>query len=67
MPVRSWDFPSVIILTLILLTVAERLFATDWAPGLEIALFQALLGVLLGLVLGVSQFKRRGIFWLAIF
>ena len=64
-PDRFWDFPSAAILTLVLLTVSQRLYATDWAPGLEIAVFLAFLGVLLGLGLGASHFKPLGIFWLA--
>jgi hypothetical protein len=61
---RLWDFPSAAILTLIMLTAAQRLYATDWAPGLEIALPLSLFGVLLGLALGVSRFRRPGVFWL---
>jgi transglutaminase-like putative cysteine protease len=64
-PARSWDFPSAAILTLILLTVSQRLFATDWAPGLVIAPLLTVCGMLLGLALGVSQFKRWGVFWLS--
>ncbi len=62
---RLWDFPSAAILTLILLTVSQRLVATDWAPGLETARLLTVFGFLLGLALGVSQFKRGGVFWLA--
>ncbi len=61
---RLWDFPSAAILTLILLTVSQRLYTTDWAPGLETALLLTVFGVLLGLALGFSQFKRGGVFWL---
>ena len=64
-PARLWDFPSAAILALILLTVSQRLYATDWAPGLEIALLLTVFGVLLGLALGASRFKGRSIFWLA--
>lgn len=64
--VRSWDFQSAAILTLILLTVSQRLYATDWAPGLENALLLTVLGILLGLALGFSQFKRGGVFWLTL-
>ena len=61
---RLWDLPSAAILTLILLTVSQRLRATDWAPGLDYALVLTVFGVLLGLALGVSQFKRGGVYWL---
>jgi len=64
-PDRFWDFLSAAILTLVLLTVSQRLFATDWAPGLEIAIYLAFLGVLLGMGLGASHFNPLGIFWFA--
>ena len=64
-PARAWDFPSAAILMLVLLTVSQRLYATDWAPGLEIALLLTVFGLLLGLALGVSRFKGAGVFWLA--
>jgi transglutaminase-like putative cysteine protease len=60
---RFWDFPSAALLTLVLLTVSQRLFATDWAPGLEIAIYLTILGVLLGMGLGASHFKLPAIFW----
>jgi transglutaminase-like putative cysteine protease len=59
-----WDFPSAVILILILMTVSQRLFATDWAPGLTITVILTLFGALLGLALGVSQFKRGGVYGL---
>ena len=62
---RLWDLLSAVILILILLIVSQRLSATDWAPGLETVLLLSIFGVLLGLALGVSQFKRAGVFWLA--
>jgi transglutaminase-like putative cysteine protease len=62
--VRLWDFPSAVILTLILMTVSQRLLATGWAPGLDTAQILTVFGVILGLTLGVSKFKRRGVFWL---
>jgi hypothetical protein len=62
---RFLDFPSAALLTLVLMTVSQRLFATNWAPGLEIAIFLAFLGVILGLGLGASHFNPLGIFWLA--
>jgi transglutaminase-like putative cysteine protease len=62
--VRLWDFPSAVILTLILLTASQRLLATDWASGLDTAQILTVFGVMLGLTLGFSQFKHRGVFWL---
>ena len=59
-----WDFPSAVILTLILMTVSQRLYATDWAPGLLTALLLTIFGVLLGLTFGASQFKRGSVFWI---
>jgi transglutaminase-like putative cysteine protease len=64
-PARFCDFPSAAILTLVLLTASQRLFATSWAPGLEIALFLSFLGVIMGLALGASHFKPMGVFWIA--
>ena len=61
---RFWDFPSAAILTLILWTVSQRMYSTDWASGLKTAVLLTVFGVLLGLALGFSQFKRRGVFWL---
>lgn len=59
-----WDFPSAVILTLILLTVAERFFTTEWAPGLALAVILAIFGTLLGFALGGSQFLRWGVYGL---
>ncbi len=63
-PARLWDFPSAAVLVLILLTVGRRLFATNWALGLETAIILVLTGVGLGLALGFSKFKQRTVFWL---
>jgi hypothetical protein len=63
---RSWDFPSAVLLALILLTVSQRLYATDWAPGLGLAVLLTTAGVVLGLALGASQFKGGGVLWLAL-
>jgi transglutaminase-like putative cysteine protease len=65
-PVRFSDFPSAAVLILLLLSVAQRLYATEWAPGLEISLFLTFFGTMLGLALGLSRFKRGGILWLSL-
>jgi transglutaminase-like putative cysteine protease len=62
-PARLWDFPSAAILILLLLTASQGLYATHWAPGLGTAIILTLIGVVLGLVLGFSQFKRETVFW----
>jgi transglutaminase-like putative cysteine protease len=61
--VRLWDFPSAVILILVLLTASERLYDTHWAAGLGSAIILALIGAALGLALGISQFKREIVFW----
>jgi transglutaminase-like putative cysteine protease len=64
--VRLWDFPSAAFLTLILMTVSQRLYATDWAHGLETVLLLTVFGIFLGLALGVSQFYRTAVLWLVV-
>jgi transglutaminase-like putative cysteine protease len=63
-PARLWDFPSAAFLILILLTCSQRLYATHWARGLGTAIFLALIGIVLGIALGISNFKRRAVIWL---
>jgi transglutaminase-like putative cysteine protease len=58
---RLWDFPSAAILFLILFTTSEGLYTTQWAHGLGTSVMLALLGVILGMALGFSQFKRTGV------
>ena len=64
-PARLWDWPSAAILFLIMLAASEGLFTTQWAPGLDTSVFLALTGVVLGMALGFSQFKRGAVFWLS--
>ncbi|KAF0106835.1 MAG: hypothetical protein FD146_2193, partial [Anaerolineaceae bacterium] len=61
-----WDFPATLLLTLALLTSAERLAATGWTKGLGVTLTLTLLGAALGLALGVSRFKRAGVYLLSL-
>ena len=60
---RLWDFPSAAILILILLFTSEGLYTTQWAPGMGTAILLAVIGGVLGLALGFSQFKRAAVFW----
>ena len=62
-PSRWWDLPSAAILILVLLTTSEGLYTTQWAPGLGTAILLAVIGAVLGLALGFSQFKRAAVFW----
>jgi transglutaminase-like putative cysteine protease len=62
-PSRWWDFPSTAILILVLLSASEGLLTTQWAPGLGTAIILVMIGVMLGLALGFSQFKRAAVFW----
>ena len=64
-PARLWDFPSAALLVIVFLTTSLRLYITHWAPGLGCAILPALIGVVLGLVLGFSVFKPIAVFWLA--
>jgi len=58
---RRGDFPAAILLLLALLTSAERLVATGWTSGLGVTFTLALLGMMLGLALGTSHFRRTGV------
>ena len=62
-PARQWDFPSAVLLVLLLLVTSQRLYATSWAKGLEIPVLLTLLGSVLGLALGMSRFRPRSVFW----
>jgi hypothetical protein len=66
-PARLWDFPSAALLILALLTTGQRLYITHWTPGLGAAIILTLTGVVLGLALGFSTFKRMAVFCIAEF
>lgn len=63
---RRWDWPSFALLVLMLQVASVRLVITDWAEFLFLSETLAGLGVILGLALGYSQFKRLGVFLLAL-
>jgi transglutaminase-like putative cysteine protease len=64
-PVRQWDWTAAGLLFLLLQVAAARLVTTDWAAFLSFTAALASFGTVLGLMLGVSRFGRRAVFWLA--
>lgn len=61
---RGLDLPSAAILLTALFISAARLTSTGWSPGLGIASGFAVMGVVLGLLLGRSRFRRTGLYLL---
>ena len=59
-----WDWPVALLLVAAVFVTAIRLEITNWTLDLVYVGIFALLGSILGLALGVSQFKRRGLTWL---
>ncbi len=55
---RWWDFPAAFLLLASLMTVAFRLGDTRWTEDLNIVATTTFFGMVLGLALGYSQFKR---------
>jgi hypothetical protein len=64
-PARWWDLPSAIYLFLAITFSAWRLQSTDWTEDLVHVRNVAFLGLLVGLALGQSTYKRRGLIILA--
>lgn len=63
---RWWDLPSAVLLFVATLFSAWRLQTTDWTDGLGHVRNVAIWGLLVGLALGQSQFKKRGVMFLSI-
>ena len=63
---RRWDWPSSILLLLMLQVATARLVVTQWTDFLFFSQTLAALGLSLGLALGYSYFKRKTVFWLAL-
>ena len=61
-----WDWPSTALLILMLQVATARLVVTRWTDFLFFVQTLAALGLLLGLALGHSQFKRKSILLLAL-
>jgi transglutaminase-like putative cysteine protease len=57
--VRWWDPLAALLLICVLLTASARLVVTDWTNGLALVRTLAVLGVILGLVLGQTRFAPR--------
>jgi transglutaminase-like putative cysteine protease len=56
---RWWDIPSAILLLAAVLTASIRLASTDWIENLFIIEYVAVIGLIAGLALGQSSFKRN--------
>ncbi len=62
--IRAWDWPIVVLVALLVYVSAARLSITGWATGLVKVEMVSILGTLLGLSLGVSQFRKAALRWL---
>ncbi len=58
-PVRWWDLPAAIFLTIALFAAVLRLQTTNWTPHLSLVQWLVLIGLVLGLALGKSRFGPR--------
>jgi transglutaminase-like putative cysteine protease len=63
---NQWDWPSISVLFIALMTAAGRLYETQWTDDLLIVYGVAALGLLIGLALGRSIFGRRMVAGLAL-
>jgi transglutaminase-like putative cysteine protease len=60
-----WDWPAIALLFVLIYTLASRLFITDWTPYLDFTQASAIMGIIIGLALGYSQFKPRTARWIS--
>lgn len=58
---QSFDLPLTALFVMTIFMASIRLVATDWIPNLYIVETISLLGVLFGLALGKSAFRKRGV------
>jgi transglutaminase-like putative cysteine protease len=63
---RWWDWASVLVLLIALITAATRLYATQWTVFLERVQYLVLLGAVGGLALGFSKFPPRLVKWIGL-
>ncbi len=61
---RRWDWYAAVVFVALMYTTAGRLSVTSWARELHYVEPIAVLGAVLGLVLGFSKFDRRMVRWL---
>jgi transglutaminase-like putative cysteine protease len=59
-----WDWPAALLLIAIVFTSAVRLENTNWTSDLSYVGTFGVLGSILGLALGISQFQKRTMNWL---
>ena len=64
-PRRPWDWPSAILVFLMVQVAAARLVITGWTPNLYFTQTLSAISVALGLALGYSNFQPRTVRWLA--
>ena len=64
--VRRWDWLSAILLFFMVQAAVTRLVITEWTDFLLFAQTLGTFGILLGMALGYSQFKRRTVVFLAL-
>ena len=64
-PRRPWDWPSAILVFLMVQVAAARLVITGWTPNLYFTQTLSAISVALGLALGYSNFRPRTVRWLA--
>lgn len=64
-PSRWWDLPSAALFILAILACTWRLTITGWTDNLGTITNLAMTGALVGLALGASRFKKRGVRLLA--
>ena len=63
---RQLDWPSVLIIIFLSQIASGRLAITMWTDFLFLAQTLAAFGAILGLALGYSYFKRKGVIWLTL-
>ena len=60
-----WDWPAITLLVILLRVLAARLVVTTWTPNLNFVATCSSMGIVIGLALGYSQFKRRIARWIS--
>jgi len=63
---RYWDVPTAVLLILLVQISSLRLVVTEWTAYLYFTQTLAFFGSLIGLAIGISRFRSRAAFWLAV-